>query len=170
MPKDFTTRGSGPDRVRVVPVMDMTEALGSIFKFRPVLFAYLFGSRSKGRPRRDSDWDLAVFPSAGLSPETRWNLKLELIDSLGTALKSDAVDLVMLDEASSLLCHRVLRDGELVFCRDPVAKVQFFVTTMQRYFDEQPMRNSMGVILRDRILKGKGAWSTSKQSKHASQS
>ncbi|MCP4661106.1 MAG: nucleotidyltransferase domain-containing protein, partial [bacterium] len=26
-----------------------------------ILFAYLFGSRAGGRPRPDSDWDVAIF-------------------------------------------------------------------------------------------------------------
>jgi len=62
-----------------------------------VLFAYLFGSLSKGRPSPLSDVDVAVFLREGDLSEKR----LEILGHLMKILKTDEVDLVILNTPPS---------------------------------------------------------------------
>jgi hypothetical protein len=49
------------------------------------------------------------------------------------------IDLVVLNDASPLLAHRVLSKGRLVFERSRSARVRFQVRTASRYADVIPM-------------------------------
>lgn len=102
-----------------------------------ILFAYLFGSRAGGRPRPDSDWDVAVFLDPALSARERFDIRRRLtvdLEDLGR------VDVVVLNDAPPLLAHRALSGRRLVV-RDKTALVRFFVKTMSmaeddRYFSQ----------------------------------
>ena len=105
-----------------------------------VLLAYLFGSTARGDSRPDSDVDIAVLVDRGaLGPDTgiyRASLLTELIRCLGC----NDVDLVLLNDAPAVLCHRVLRDGQLVLSRDDRVRVAFTEQTMRRYYDTAYLR------------------------------
>lgn len=102
-----------------------------------VLFALLFGSRAAGRPARpDSDWDVGVFLDPELGARERFDLRLRLAAELEEA---GPVDVAVLNDASALLGHRALQ-GELLFARDRVAYVRYFVKTLSMSFDEQHYR------------------------------
>lgn len=91
-----------------------------------ILFAYLFGSRADGRPRPDSDWDVAVFVRPDVSERERFDLRLRLgleLEEIGQA------DVVVLNDAPPLLAQSALK-GRRVLVRDKTALVRFFVKTM----------------------------------------
>jgi hypothetical protein len=95
-----------------------------------VLFALLFGSRARGTARPGSDLDVGVF----LSPDlTRWRFRLRCLAALEDL---GSIDLVVLNDAPALLAHRALL-GELLFARDRVAYVRFFVSTIAAAEDER---------------------------------
>ena len=58
---------------------------------------------------------------------------------LGSELHRADVDLVLLNDASPLLAHRVLSKGRLVFERSRSVRVRFQVLTASRYADVIPM-------------------------------
>ncbi len=100
-----------------------------------VLFAYLFGSRAGGRPRPDSDWDLAVYVREGLSARQRWDLRLRVMADLA---ELGRVDVVVLNDAPPLLAHRAIQ-GQRLMARDRSALVRFVLRTLaladdQRYW------------------------------------
>jgi predicted nucleotidyltransferase len=98
-----------------------------------VSFALLFGSRATGRARHDSDWDVGVYLSDGLSNEERWQFRLQTIAALEPAIP---VDLVILNDAPALLAHRAL-SGELFVLRDRTAHVRFYTRTLAAAGDER---------------------------------
>jgi predicted nucleotidyltransferase len=61
-----------------------------------ILFALLFGSRGRGTPRPDSDWDIAVYLEDSFAAKQRFDLRLRLHSELEDLGK---VDLVILNEA-----------------------------------------------------------------------
>jgi hypothetical protein len=63
---------------------------------------------------------------------------LKLAGELGAALGRDDVQIVILNDVSPLLAHRVLSLGILVFERSKVARVRFHVRTASRYSDIVP--------------------------------
>ena len=102
----------------------------------PPACAWLFGSRARGEARVDSDVAVAVLlgaePPATLSGGAL-SLEGRIEARLGTA-----IDLVVMDVAPVDLVHRVMRDGRLLFDRDPSARVRFEVGARNAYFDLLP--------------------------------
>jgi predicted nucleotidyltransferase len=104
-----------------------------------VVFGYLYGSRAKGRARRDSDVDVALM----LTPIAARDAPFERIQRYAPPLMVVAgtdLDLVFLNDAPSLLAHRVLRDGILIHEKDTLARIRFQASTVTRYLDTKPMR------------------------------
>lgn len=119
-------------------------------EFPEISFAYLFGSRVKGTPREDSDWDVAVALSAELTAEERFRLQLRLaadLEELGR------LDLVILNDAPPLLAHRAI-SGQRLLVRDEVALVRFSVRTVAMYADQQPWREAFRRARQQRLQEG----------------
>jgi predicted nucleotidyltransferase len=116
-----------------------------------VAFALLFGSRAQGRPRPDSDWDVAVYFADRLSPQERFRRRRELITELCDLGK---VDLVVLNEAPALLGHRALQ-GRRLMLRDRVAYVRYFVRTLSRSEDERYFRERDDRARLQRLAEGR---------------
>lgn len=116
-----------------------------------VAAAYLHGSRARGDARASSDVDFAVILRANLSPSDRWRKRLELLDSAASALGTDAVDLVLIDEAPSPVSHRAIRDGVLIVDRDPGRRVEVVEGVFRRYLDEAWLRRVLDEGLRARL-------------------
>lgn len=102
-----------------------------------VAAAYLFGSRATGRPRPDSDTDVAVLLRPGQPTPTLLEREA-LAVALAAVLGAGEVDLVVLDGAPLELRARVVRTGRLLAAPDPVARVRFEVDTQSRWFDVEP--------------------------------
>ena len=123
--------------------MDLRDQLAASLEAQPaVRFALLFGSRVSGSPRPDSDWDVAVFLDEALDARERFALRCRLVSELEalvqTAEPSDErrVDLVVLNDATSLLGLRALR-GEWLVRRDELARVRYTVKTLSGLDDER---------------------------------
>lgn len=99
--------------------------------------AYLFGSVARGEATADSDVDVAIL-FANEPPPTLDGLGLELEAALERLLRRP-VELLVLNRASAVIVHRVLRDSRLVSNRDPSARVRFEVAKRAQYFDLQPI-------------------------------
>ena len=135
--------------------MDLIEQMISRMKqFREVKFAYLFGSRARSQARSESDWDIAVFISRELDREHKGKVERRLRGRLNALVPDRNVDLITLDEGAPLLCHRVLRDGRLLFSRDEDARIRFFVNVMARYGDSAVWRERFIRTTKKRLLAG----------------
>lgn len=123
---------------------ELIAKLKSVFDAHPdVIVAYLFGSAARGELRASSDVDVAVL----LSAEGRESREPTgpTLSSLRLGLQSDLheaahrpVDLIILNQASPDLIHRVLRDGVLLVERDRSARIRFEVGARNEYFDLLP--------------------------------
>jgi len=128
---DFMKPDDGADLVS-----RLAAALASVPE---VELAYLFGSHARGRARAESDIDLAIRVSPAAARGSRATLAL-LFDRLGRVAPSDRLDLVLLNDAPSLLRHRVLSTGRLLVERTPGARVRFATRTIREYQDMQLRR------------------------------
>ena len=113
-----------------------------------VLEAYVFGSRARGRPRPDSDVDVAVYVDEARAAGGVWGYRAELATVLMAALRAGDVDVVVLNRASVLLYHRVLRDGVRVLSRDVRATTVRAGRVLSRYFDFLPQLDKMDAARR----------------------
>jgi predicted nucleotidyltransferase len=120
-----------------------------------VLAGYLFGSVVSGKVRKGSDIDIAVLLRDAMRPAQRFRCRLELMADLGSALRRSDVDLVILNEASPLLAHRVLSKGKLVFERSASARVRFQVMTANRYADMVPAYETYLRYLKQSVREGR---------------
>ncbi len=98
----------------------LDDTLTQARKARPeVLDGYLFGSTATGTAGAHSDVDVAVYvePEA-LKTAGGYGYEAALTTALMAALGRNDVDVVVLNRATPLLYHRVLRDGRRVLSRD----------------------------------------------------
>lgn len=120
---------------------ELTAKLRGVLEKRPdVVVAYLFGSAGRGELRPSSDIDVAVLLSAD-SPGSRATTLGSLLPGLQADLQEALhrpVDLVILNQASPDLIHRVLRDSVLLVERDRSARIRFEVRSRNEYFDVLP--------------------------------
>jgi predicted nucleotidyltransferase len=87
--------------------------------------AYVFGSVVAGRARQNSDLDVAVLVDHRVTAQGMLKYRLKLMADLGSALHRSDVEVVILNQASPLLAHRVLSRGSLVFERSASERVRF---------------------------------------------
>ena len=107
---------------------------------RSVRLAWLHGSRARGTARRESDIDVAVLldDDHAENPTAIKDSIWRLAGALGREVRSDRLDLVLLNDAPALLRHRVVRDGVLLFARSEVERVRFVRRTIREYQDLEP--------------------------------
>lgn len=116
---------------------------------RPVL-GYVFGSVASGRLGPLSDVDVGVLLPKEAEREA---VHGEIQDSLCRALRTDRVDLILLDTAPAPLRYRVVRDGKLVLCRDERCRERFESESVLEYLDFKPLRDQMFRTAREAILR-----------------
>jgi len=120
----------------------LETALAAFFDAAPhgAVAVYLFGSVARGDDDEASDVDVAVlFDEPPTATLTGGRLSLE--GELERHLRR-SVDLVVLNDASADLVHRVLRDGRIVVDRDRAARLRFEVQRRNEYFDLEPIRRA----------------------------
>jgi predicted nucleotidyltransferase len=113
----------------------LVQALQRVLAKGPSLhFAAVFGSRARGTHRPDSDIDLAWLPRDRSLLLTH---ELQLQGDLAMATGMD-IDLVRVDEASTVLRHEIARDGQLVF-GERAAFVRFQAEAVVEFLDYEPV-------------------------------
>jgi len=113
-----------------------------------VSFSYLFGGLTKKGLLPLSDVDIAVF----LSPQKNIpERKLEILGGLIDTLKTDEIDLVVLNCAPLPLKMRILSHGKLLTDKAPFIRHAYESLTMREYFDFSYIEKN---ILKRRFLNG----------------
>lgn len=110
------------------------EQLSQYLKSQGVETAYLFGSRSRGTARSDSDWDLAVeFETelTGLEAMSR----LALLEIGLKKLLNAPVDVVDLKMAQLTLLYEAIWRGKCLFCPDEEKRVARELAIRRRFED-----------------------------------
>jgi hypothetical protein len=134
----------------------LTSVLTDFLMRQPdVALAYLFGSQAQGRAHPLSDVDVAVLLAEQLTPAEQSRARLRLMGELMALLQREDVDLVVLNQASLLLCHRVLRDGRLLFANDDRERVRFAAETYRRYLDCRYMYDMLDEAMFARLREGR---------------
>ena len=101
-----------------------------------VIVAYLFGSTARGEAGCLSDIDIAVLFDEALPKKEGFDLQLKLIIDIGALLKTNSVDLVVLNDCPLLLAFNIIRDG-IILKSDENKRIRFETRIMSRYLDEQ---------------------------------
>jgi hypothetical protein len=139
-------------------IADLRARLAAeLAELREVRLAFLFGSRSRGEARRDSDIDVAVLLDPGTATDagTRGEWIRCIAGRLGRQVSSAHLDIVLLDGAPALLRHRVLRDGVLLYERASGERARFAMRTIRDYQDGQIRRDEFTRRRIRRLAKGR---------------
>ncbi len=102
-----------------------------------VRLVYLFGSVAKGKAGKLSDVDIAVLLDESLDKKQRFDLQLELISDISELLKTDKIDLVVINEAPLSLKFEIIKANCPLFVRDGMEKIDFEQMVMSRYLDRR---------------------------------
>jgi hypothetical protein len=108
-----------------------------------VLEAYLFGSHALGTAQAHSDLDIAVYVRQTPAAASGYGYAAELTAYLMSALGTNDVDVLVLNDAPPVLYHRVLRDGRRILARDLRATTTREGYALSRYCDFVPQLAKM---------------------------
>ena len=114
-------------------VRERLKTLGQVLeKCSGMVFTYLFGSLAAGRFDPLSDVDVAVFLDEVLDPVEQ---KLEVIGAASGHLRTDEVDVVVLNTAPTALIGRILQSRQVICDRDPFRRHRFESRALREFFD-----------------------------------
>lgn len=120
--------GTLPENINLL-LPDVREYLD---KHPKVVFAYLFGGLARGRVSPLSDVDIAIYmvEDAEITQE-----KLEILGKLNEILKTDEVDLVILNTAPLPLAARIIKNKIILVDKMPFKRHAFESLVIREYFD-----------------------------------
>lgn len=122
-----------------------------------VAFAVIFGSVATNRVTPLSDLDIAVFIDRLKICESAYpyGYHANLLSRLMSLLKTNELDIVILNDAPPVLKHRILTQGKTVFCRAPSIQRKIFIQALHRYQDTARLRRIQQIYFQ-RDLKNLG--------------
>ena len=106
-----------------------------IFELYPeIKLVYFFGSKITKKAGPLSDYDFAVYLDED-DKKKMFDIKLEIQDKIARQLKTDKVDVVVLNLAESPeLKYNIIKEGRLVFEKEPF-KILIEPKILNEYFD-----------------------------------
>ncbi len=105
-----------------------------------VKLALLFGSQAQGTAKSDSDIDLALLIDQEALPQgaiERSQLKKKLVREITQKLATSKVDLVLLNQASSLLKFQVARNAVVLYEKSPGDFASFASLALRQHNDDR---------------------------------
>ena len=137
-------------------VRNLFPGLTSYFSHRPdIQFAYIFGSYGIGKEKPLSDIDIAVYLTDEILRQDYFNIRLDLIGDVSGILKTDEIDLVILNHAEMLLMYQAIYSGTVIFERDKSTRIDFETRVRDRYFDMEPVRRVQREYFKQHVQEGK---------------
>ena len=124
-----------------------------IFKKHRVKLAYLFGSRAKENAVSQSDFDIAVLFEKDGGRIDYFDKAIYLAEELRDYFPTE-IDIVALNQASSLLKYEVIANSQLLYCCDEKFRLDFEVLSVNEYIDDKYVRDIYYNALKERVEKG----------------
>jgi predicted nucleotidyltransferase len=113
----------------------------------------LFGSRATGKAKPASDIDVAILLDE-TPTSNRKDVLMSLFAALGQELRSDRLDVVLLNDAPPKLAFHALKDGRVAFERAPEHLHRFRVATYSRHADYEPVERFFRARTKARAARG----------------
>ncbi len=126
--------------------------LNQLFQQSPVDAAYLSGSlASRAAFGEMSDVDIAILLADQITSDRFLDFQLYFLSELAKRLESDALDVVILNQASLLLRLQVVKYGQILYSRDEKKRGQFEAQTVIAYLDFRQMDDLQNQALARRL-------------------
>jgi len=116
-------------------VEEIKKKLENCFKKNPVIFVYLFGSVAEEKEGVLSDIDIAVYFEERVD---YFNEKIKLLGEIMNILKTEAIDIVVLNISPPLISHRIVKYGKLIYSKDEKKRIEYEVRAVLQYLDWKP--------------------------------
>lgn len=116
-----------------------------------IAVAYLYGSMVKGYAGEDSDVDVGLLLRDGFSGDALYPARVAGEIERGLGLQRD-VDVRILNDQSVRFQYRVVKEGEVILCRDEGVRVGFETRTVDMYLDIKPFHDRYEEERRLRLL------------------
>ena len=132
---------------------EITKIIRDFAAARPeFIAAYLFGSVLRRSNPNDIDVAFLVRSHAIDESHYPFGYLAGLTSDLMAAMHRSDVDVVVLNQASPLLCMQVLRTGRSVFSRNEEERLRYEQGMRDRYIDTAPLRRIKEHYLKKRYL------------------
>lgn len=125
-----------------------------LYKRDEVITCYIFGSYPTEKINQRSDIDIAVLFRDNIDRKEYSNIKLSIINELIGLLSFDRIDVIILNIASPLLSHNVIKKGLLLFSKDEVKHREYISKATMHYLDTIYLRKVQDRILHEKIRSG----------------
>jgi len=133
----------------------MTDYLLDILRKRlasekSVSFAYLFGSHARQTTGNLSDIDIAIFLGGNVD---FFHYRLKLAESIEKMIGGYKVDIIVLNRATPLLAHEIVKTGVLLKENKDV-RIDFEIKSLQEYLDTQYLRDTQRLYIKKQLNEG----------------
>ena len=106
-----------------------------------VVALYSFGSIVKNELRPLSDLDFGVLLTGKLNKYERFKKHLEILGEFNDALKTDEIDLILMNDAPDRFNYNIIKSGKLLFMRDKSKLSDFQERIIKEYLDFKYFRD-----------------------------
>lgn len=115
------------------------KKLNIIFKaYAEIKLVYFFGSKAINKGSYMSDYDFAIYLDTK-DKKKIYEIKFELFDIISRLLKTDKVDIVILNSVESPeLKYNIIKEGKLIYEKEPF-KIIVEPHILNEYFDFQSL-------------------------------
>ncbi|MFH1564228.1 MAG: nucleotidyltransferase domain-containing protein [bacterium] len=120
--------------------MIQINSIKKAIKSEPMVeIAYLFGSQALGGVGVDSDFDIGVYLNKSLNNSERFKLRLDLMGKLSAELKTDKIDLVVINDLNSVFFkYIIIKEGRILHQKSLLKRCELEGRIMAEYFDFRP--------------------------------
>jgi predicted nucleotidyltransferase len=115
---------------------------------------YLFGSHARGSATPMSDIDLAILFSSAVDASRYFSLRLEYISRAMEILRTEKVDVVILNQAPLHLAYEIVSRGVLLLDCDSQSRVRFEADRVGQFLDFKPFLAVQTRALRQQLKGG----------------
>ena len=116
------------------------QIITTLYQRESIIFAYLFGSTVNKSLTPMSDIDIAVYLNTNITVSEE---RLVLIGDLMTTLKTDNIDLVIMNFAPLTLKARIIQNKETLVDKSPFLRHSFESLVMRQYYDFSIKENNI---------------------------
>lgn len=106
-----------------------------------LIAAYLFGSYAREQQDQVSDVDIALLFHHDLSDEQVDKLELSIWQKLTAILRTDEIDLLVLNHAPLSMQFEIIRTGKAICNNDNNQRIDFEIKTCAKYWDFKKLKD-----------------------------
>ncbi len=115
---------------------------------------YLFGSCARGTATGISDIDIGILIDSGIDESRYFDLKLDFLSRMTTALMTEKVDVVILNRAPLHLAYEIVCHGNLLLDRESRKRSAFEADRIGRFLDFKPFLRVQVRAAKEQLSRG----------------